>query len=248
MDPLTASLMAIGSGSAAGLRPYFTVLALGIAGLAIPDSAPEMIASAARQIPASIANPWVLAICAVLAIGEAGLDKIPFLNLSMESVSVWLRPVFGALVGLGLGANSGAEVAVLTGLLGAGSALSVSLGKSSVTAATNAVPEPITQWMRSLIEDLGALVLVAAAVLVPVLAAVLGLVAIAIGFFLYRIFRKAYRSMKRKFSSVKQDQAAARAAREAQLPTGQKATVLQSLQRIASGTGPGHQDPPRKRS
>ena len=47
--------MAIGSGSAAGLRPYFTVLALGIAGLAIPDTAPEMIASAARQIPEQIA-------------------------------------------------------------------------------------------------------------------------------------------------------------------------------------------------
>jgi hypothetical protein len=73
LDPLTASLMAIGSGSAAGLRPYFTVLALGIAGLVIPDTAPDMIASAARQIPESITNPWVLAICAVLAIGEAGL-------------------------------------------------------------------------------------------------------------------------------------------------------------------------------
>lgn len=238
MDPLTASLMAIGSGSAAGLRPYFTVLALGIAGLAIPDTAPEMIASAARQIPDSITNPWVLAICAVLAIGEAGLDKIPFLNLSMETISVWLRPIFGALVGIGLGANSGVEVAILTGLLGAGSALSVSLGKSSVTAATSVVPEPITQWVRSLIEDFGALILVLAAVLLPVLAAVLGLVAIGIGFFLYRMFRKVYRSMKTKFGSVKQHQAAAQSAREAQLASGEKNTARQTLRRLASGADP----------
>lgn len=247
MDPLTASLMAIGSGSAAGLRPYFTVLALGIAGLAIPDTAPEMIASAARQIPESITNPCVLAICAVLAIGEAGLDKIPFLNLSMETVSVWLRPVFGALVGIGLGANSGVEVAVVTGLLGAGSALSVSLGKSSLTAATNVVPEPVTQWVRSLIEDFGALVLVLAAVLLPVLAALLGLAAVAIGFLLYRMFRKAYRSLKSTFGNAKDKQAAARVAREAQHAAGGNASAWQSLKRIASGTDPGNPDPAAKR-
>ncbi|MFJ5108218.1 MULTISPECIES: DUF4126 domain-containing protein [unclassified Glutamicibacter] len=248
MDPLTASLMAIGSGSAAGLRPYFTVLALGIAGLVIPDTAPDMIASAARQIPESITNPWVLAICAVLAIGEAGLDKIPFLNLSMETISVWLRPVFGALVGIGLGANSGVEVAVLTGLLGAGSALSVSLGKSSMTAATNAVPEPITQWVRSLAEDLGALVLVFAAVLVPVLAAVLGLVAIAIGFFLYRMFRRVYRSMKNRVGSIRQNRAAAHSAREAQLASGAKTSTLQALQALATGNAPASEDPTGKDS
>ena len=248
MDPLTASLMAIGSGSAAGLRPYFTVLALGIAGLAIPDTAPEMIASAARNIPESITNPWVLAICAVLAIGEAGLDKIPFLNLSMETVSVWLRPVFGALVGVGLGANSGVEVAVVTGLLGAGSALSVSLGKSSLTAATNVVPEPVTQWVRSLIEDFGALVLVLAAVLFPVLAALLGLAAVAIGFFLYRIFRKAYRSLKSTFGTTKDRQQAARAARDAQLDAGAKTSALQQLKRIASDADPGNQGHAPRRS
>lgn len=243
MDPLTASLMAIGSGSAAGLRPYFTVLALGIAGLAIPDTAPEMISSAARQIPESITNPWVLGICAVLAIGEAGVDKIPFLNLSMESISVWLRPIFGALVGIGLGANSGVEVAILTGLLGAGSALSVSLGKSSVTAATNVVPEPITQWIRSLIEDFGALILVFAAVLLPVLAAVLGLAAVLIGFFLYRMFRKVYRSMKNRFGSVKEHQAAAQAARQAQAQAGEKNSATQTLRRLAAGADPSQQPP-----
>ncbi|WP_159611555.1 DUF4126 domain-containing protein [Glutamicibacter sp. JC586] len=234
MDPLTASLMAIGSGSAAGLRPYFTVLALGLAGLLIPDTAPDWLATTANQIPQSLSNPWVLGICAVLAIGEAGLDKIPFLNLSMETVSVWLRPIFGALVGVGLGANSSVEVAVLTGLLGGGSALSVSLGKSSVTAASNVVLEPLTQWVRSLIEDFGALVLVFAAVLLPVLAALLGILAIVIGFLLYRMFRRVYRSLKQSFGNVAQGRQTARNVREAQPETVQSPTAMQTLRQLAA--------------
>lgn len=234
MDPLTASLMAIGSGSAAGLRPYFTVLVLGLAGLLIPDTAPEWLSNTADQIPPAITNPWVLGICTVLAIGEAGLDKIPFVNLSMETVSVWLRPIFGALVGVGLGANSGVETAILTGVLGAGSALSVSLGKSSVTAASNVVPEPITQWVRSLIEDFGALILVFAAVLLPVLAALLGVLAIVIGYLLYRMFRKAYRSLKQTFGNVSEGRQKARTVREAQTDAAQNPGALHSLRQLAA--------------
>jgi len=237
LDPLTASLMAIGSGSAAGLRPYFTVLALGLAGLLIPDTAPQWLASTADQIPESITNPWVLGICAVLSIGEAGLDKIPFINLSMETVSVWLRPVFGALVGVGLGANSSVEVAVLTGLLGAGSALSVSLGKSSVTAASNVVPEPITQWVRSLIEDFGAPLLVLTTVLLPVLAALLGIAAIAIGFLLYRMFRKTYRALKQTFGNVSEGRQAASHVRTYQQDPDQSPGAIHTLRQLAADPG-----------
>ena len=237
MDPLTASLMAIGSGSAAGLRPYFTVLALGLAGLLIPDTAPQWLTSTADRIPESITHPWVLGICAVLSIGEAGLDKIPFINLSMETVSVWLRPVFGALVGVGLGANSSVGLAVLTGLLGAGSALSVSLGKSSVTAASNVVPEPITQWVRSLIEDFGALILVLAAVLLPVLAALLGIAAIAIGFLLYRMFRKAYRALKQAFGNVSEGRQAASHVRASHQDPGQSPGAIHTLRQLAADPG-----------
>lgn len=238
MEPLTASLMAIGSGSAAGLRPYFTVFALGLAGLAIPESAPGVITGAVNQIPDSVANPWVLAICAILALGDSGLDKVPLLNISMESLSSWLRPIFGSLVGLQLGVESGPMVTALTTVLGTSTSLPVSLGKLSSTAATNVVPDPVTQWVRSLFEDFGALILVVAAILLPILAAFLGIIAVAIGITLFIMFRKTYKAMKTKFSEVKQKQAEARALKQAQIASGERSTTLQVLKNLAAGATP----------
>lgn len=238
MEALTASLMAIGSGSAAGLRPYFTVFTLGLAGLAIPDDSPTIVSSTVNQIPDSIANPWVLAICAILAIGETGVDKIPYLNISMDTVSMWLRPIFGSLVGLGLGADSGIAVSAVTTVLGVGTSLPVSLGKGGTTAATNVSPEPVTEWIRSLFEDFGALILVVAAIVLPILAAFLGLIAVGIGITLFIMFRKAYKAMKTKFSEVKQKQAEARALKQAQIASGERATTFQILRRLAAGATP----------
>lgn len=238
MEPLTASLMAIGSGSAAGLRPYFTVFILGLAGLAIPENAPGVISGAVNQIPDSVANPWVLAICAILALGDSGLDKVPLLNISMESLSSWLRPIFGSLVGLQLGVESGPMVTALTTVLGTSTSLPVSLGKLSSTAATNVVPDPVTQWIRSLFEDFGALILVVAAILLPILAAFLGIIAVAIGITLFIMFRKTYKAMKTKFSEVKQKQAEARALKQAQIASGERSTTLQVLKNLAAGATP----------
>ncbi|SMY02870.1 DUF4126 family protein [Brevibacterium aurantiacum] len=238
MEPVTASLMAIGSGSAAGLRPYFTVFALGLAGLAIPENAPGIISGAANQIPDSVANPWVLAICAILALGDAGVDKVPFVGLSMETVSAWLRPVFGSLVGLQLGVESGPVVTVLTTILGAGTSLPVSLGKISTTAATTLAGGGTVEWLRSLIEDFGAVILVVAAILLPILAAFFGLIAVGIGITLFIMFRKTYKAMKTKFGEAKQRQAEAQALRQAQIASGERTTTIQALKRLAAGATP----------
>lgn len=195
---ITAALMAIGAGSASGLRPYLTVLLLGLARLLVPqDAVPPIVGQALAQIPEFLTSPWILGICAVLAIGDGGIDKVLGLNLPLEPINQILRPVLGALIGLQLGLGSGAPTATVTAVLGGAAALPVSLGKASLTAGLTAIfPEPISQVLRSLIEDFGAVGLVVAAVLAPIIAAVLGLVAVGIGIALFVIFRRAYRAMR----------------------------------------------------
>lgn len=236
MDPVTASLMAIGTGSATGLRPYFTVFALSLAGITVPEDAPGFIANTAGQIPESIANPWVLVICAVLALGDGGLDKILGLNLPLETINQVLRPIFGALVGVQLGMDAGVASAVTSGVLGLGTATPVSLGKGSLTAGLTAVfPEPVSQFLRSLIEDFGAFALVILALVLPFLAAFLGVVMVVIGIALFFLFRKALRSMRTKFSQVKQRRAQLKKARAERRASGQQGGALQNLRRLAKG-------------
>lgn len=230
--------MAIGSGSAAGLRPYFTVLALGVARLAVPEDAPGAVSSALEQIPDTIANPWTLAICGILALAEFIGGKFPGLDLVLETFSSWLRPIFGTLVGLQLGVDTGSATAALTTVLGASTSLPVSLGKTSTTAATTLSSGGTMDWLRSLFEDCGALILVIAAILLPILAAFLGLIAVGIGITLFIMFRKAYRVMKMKLSELKQWQADARAQRQAQIASGERVSTLQALKRLAAGATP----------
>lgn len=238
MDPVTASLMAIGSGSASGMRPYFTVFALGFAALSVPEDAPSLVATAIDQIPDSIANPWVLAICGILALAEFIGGKLPGFDFLLESASVWLRPILGSLVGMQLGVDSGSAAAALTTVLGASTSLPVSLGKASTTLATTGASAGTADWIRSLFEDSSALILVIAAIVLPILAAFLGLLAVGVGITLFLMFRKAYRAMKMKVSDMKQWQAEARAQRQAQIASGERVPTIQALKRLAAGATP----------
>lgn len=238
MEPVTASLMAIGSGSAAGLRPYFTVFALSLAGLAVPDDASSIVAKSVDQIPDSIANPWVLTICAILALAEFASGKFPAVDLVLEPISAWVRPLFGALVGMQLGVDSGSVTAAFTTLLGAGTSLPVSLGKTSATAATTVASGGAMDWLRSLFEDSSALILVVAAILLPILAAFLGLIAVGIGITLFIVFRRAYRAMRVKLSEISQWRERSRTLREAQLASGERVSTVQALKRLAAGATP----------
>ncbi|MGQ4494310.1 DUF4126 domain-containing protein [Dermabacteraceae bacterium P13115] len=198
MSPLTASLMAIGVGSAAGLRPYFTAFMLAAFGMAVPAYGPEFLQSTAGSIPETIANPWVLGISGALAFADLVIDKILGINLPMEAINQFLRPILGALLGAQLGAEAGPTMAVVTALLGGGAAAPVSIGKGAVTAGMTAIlPEPISQVLRSLGEDAAALVLVVAAVLAPLLAALLGIVLVVAAVFLFLMIQRALRSLSK---------------------------------------------------
>lgn len=68
-------------------------LVLSLAGIAVPDGSSGFLGQVDAAVPASISNPWVLGACAVLALGEGGLDKVLSLNLPLEAVSQVLRSV-----------------------------------------------------------------------------------------------------------------------------------------------------------
>jgi uncharacterized membrane protein len=138
----------------AGVRAYFTVFGVGLAGLMGWVDLPT-----ALQVTTS---PWVMGTAGALALVEFGADKIPGVDSGWDLLQTLARVPAGAFLAAATlsddGQLSGGALA-----LGAGAALTTHAIKATTRAAINASPEPLSNWTASLGEDaasLGALALV----------------------------------------------------------------------------------------
>lgn len=161
------------SGVASGVNSYAAVLVLGLLGRFGHIAA----------IPPVLERPSVLAAAAVLYIGQFVVGKIPMLDSVWDVVHTALRPVVGGAIGVIMAqqvhANPAATIAAAA--LGGGSALASHVVKTGVRVGVNASPEPFSNIVASLLEDLGVAGLVTFAVFHPVTAAILAAVMLAVG-------------------------------------------------------------------
>ena len=161
------------SGVASGVNSYAAVLVLGLLGRFGHVTA----------IPPVLERPSVLAAAAVLYVGQFVVGKIPMLDSVWDIVHTPLRSVVGGAVGVVLAqqahANSAATIAAAA--LGGGSALASHVVKTGMRVGVNASPEPFSNVVASLLEDLGVVGLVSFAVFHPVAAAGVAAVVLAIG-------------------------------------------------------------------
>ncbi|GAA1742119.1 DUF4126 domain-containing protein [Microbacterium paludicola] len=174
MDPAwTAALLAIASGTVSGLRPYFVVLTLGAVKALVPLDAAGPAAGVIEAIPDMLAQPWVLIVVGLLALGEVVVDKLPYLDSAWDGIHLVLRPLFGAALGYGIGVDEGTGVAVGAAVAGGVTAAGVSFGKTATRAVVNMLPEPVSNVLVSFGEDAAAVILLVLSFLLLPLAAVL---------------------------------------------------------------------------
>jgi hypothetical protein len=161
------------SGVASGVNSYAAVLVLGLLGRFGHIAA----------IPAVLERPSVLAAAAVLYIGQFVVGKIPILDSVWDVAHTALRPVVGGAIGVVTAqqahATPGATIAAAA--LGGGSALASHVVKTGTRIGINASPEPFSNIIASLLEDLGVAGLVSLAVFHPLTAAIVAAVALAAG-------------------------------------------------------------------
>jgi hypothetical protein len=173
------------SGVASGVNCYLAVLVLGLAGRF------GHIAS----IPAVLERPEVLAAAAVLYIGQFVVGKIPVLDSLWDVVHTAIRPVVGGAIAVVTAqqahASSGATIAAAA--LGGGSALASHVVKTGTRAGVNASPEPFSNIVASLLEDLGVAGLVSFAVFHPLAAAIVAAVILAAGIALFALLASRIR-------------------------------------------------------
>ncbi|GAB1335164.1 hypothetical protein ACE1SV_17540 [Streptomyces sp. E-15] len=159
------------SGWASGINAYAVVLLLGLFGAT----------GVSDDVPQTLQRPEVLITAGVLFLCEAVADKIPYVDSLWDSVHTVVRPLAGAWVGALLAGQSGSLPDVAAGLLGGSTALASHAVKAGTRMAVNASPEPFSNIVLSLAEDLGAGAVVALAVFHPVAAAVVAAVLLAGG-------------------------------------------------------------------
>jgi hypothetical protein len=189
------------SGWASGINAYAVVLLLGLLGRL----------GGADSVPPTLERTDVLIAATVLFLCEAVADKIPYVDSVWDVIHTVIRPIAGATIGALLASQDpGSLGEVAAGAMGGTTAL-ISHGiKASLRMAINTSPEPASNVIASITEDLSVAGLVTLAIFHPWLAASAAAVLILVGallvwFAVSRIRRFVVRRRERKA-----DRAAAR--------------------------------------
>lgn len=175
------------SGWASGVNAYLVVLVLGTA---------ERLG--ASGVPAALGRWDVLAVAGLLYAMEFVADKIPYVDSAWDVVSTAIRPTAGAVIGVLLAGDADSLNQAVNGVVGGGTALASHAVKAGSRLAINSSPEPVSNVLASLTEDVVVLALVWLAIEHPQLAAAVAAVLLATGLVvLYAVARLVRRGWRR---------------------------------------------------
>lgn len=180
----------MGFSFAAGINLYATVAVLGLASrynwVALP---PQF-----RVFD----NDIVIGVAILLYVVEFVADKIPWVDSLWDAVHTVIRPLGGAAIAVATLGEASPAVEGLVALLGGSLAAGTHFTKAGTRAVANTSPEPFSNWILSITEDVFVVGLGLLALKYPALAT---LVVVA-GVILMVVFAAwITRAVRRRFSS-----------------------------------------------
>ena len=143
---LTTLGRTLGFSFAAGVNLYATVAILGLASRYGWVSLPPQFQAFNSNI--------VIGVAVVMYLIEFFADKVPYVDSLWDVIHTAIRPVGGALIAVTTLGDASPTVEALIALLGGTVAAGSHLTKTSTRAAANASPEPFSNWILSIGEDL----------------------------------------------------------------------------------------------
>lgn len=188
--------IAMGASWVSGINLYATVATLGL-----------LSRFAHLRLPGELkvlTSWWVIGIAVVLYIIEFFADKIPIVDSTWDVIHTFIRIPAGAVLAAGAFGDFDRSIQVIALLLGGGLALSSHGTKAATRAVLNTSPEPVSNIVASVVEDILAIVSVVCSVLFPVLLFVIVGVGLVISFLVFRqiirFFRQVTRSIRGWFA------------------------------------------------
>jgi hypothetical protein len=146
MDLLSSLGRMLGFSFAAGINLYATTAILGLAThFHWVDLPPQY-----RVFD----NPWIIGASLALYVIEFAADKIPWVDSIWDAMHTVIRPVGGALIAVATLGDASPTVEGLAALLGGTLAAGSHFTKAGTRAVANTSPEPFSNWLLSLSEDI----------------------------------------------------------------------------------------------
>jgi hypothetical protein len=192
MDWFATISLALGSAWTSGINLYATVTVLGL-----------LQKFGATKLPLGLTvldNWWVIGVGGFLFLVEFFADKIPYVDSVWDVIHTFIRVPAGAVVAYAATNQLDPSVSVIATLLGGGLALSSHGTKAALRATANLSPEPFSNWILSLVEDVIAIAGTVVAVLAPVL--ILIVIGIFLLFFIW-LAPKVFRAIRRLFNAAR---------------------------------------------
>lgn len=189
-ETLAAIAVALGAGWASGLNAYAAVLVLG--------GAQRLGLAALPHDLQVLGSPWVLGVAAILFALNFLADKIPYVDSINDALQTFVRIPAGALLAYGAAGGLSPEVAIIAGLLGGTLAAGTHVAKAGSRALINASPEPFTNVLASVGEDVTVFGGLALAIAHPItFLCLLAVFVLLLLWLLPRLFRLAMKPFRR---------------------------------------------------
>jgi hypothetical protein len=195
MGTLETLSLAMGVAWASGLNLYATIAVLGLAGSGGMIQLPPEL-----QI---LTDPLVVSVACIMYVIEFFADKVPYVDNGWDAVHTFIRVPAGALLAARAVGSVNPALELVALLAGGSVALAAHGTKASVRLAVNTGPEPFSNWVASVGEDLtvlGGLWLVFHHPLL-MLVLVLGFTAFAVWLIpkLYRLAKRGFHALRARF-------------------------------------------------
>lgn len=168
---MTAIPLIFTSGWASGIDTYAVVLIMGLLGRYAHNGA----------VPPVLERTDVLIAAGVLFALHFVADKVPYLDSASDVVHTVIRPVLGGAIAALIAGHAHTMPQAVAAAIGGGTALATHTIKSGVRMGVNASPEPFSNIIVSLTENVTVAGLVTFALLHPVPAAIIAAVLLILG-------------------------------------------------------------------
>jgi hypothetical protein len=183
---LTALSHIIPLAFASGLNLYATVAVLGLSSHFGLVTLPEQFRA--------FDHPLVIGAALTMYVIEFVADKIPWIDSVWDTMHTIVRPIGGALVAVTAIGDASPAMTTMAALIGGSVAMTTHLTKAGTRAAANTSPEPFSNWILSLTEDVLAVGISYGALQHPILASAIAvallIVIVAFASILIRALRR----------------------------------------------------------
>jgi len=142
---VTLLALTMGVGWASGINLYATLATLGILSVTGNMVLPEELNM--------LSNPMVIAAAGLMYMVEFTADKIPGVDSIWDSIHTFIRIPAGAVLAAGMVGDAGAGMELAAAIVGGGLATTTHVTKTGSRMLINTSPEPMTNWIASITED-----------------------------------------------------------------------------------------------